>query len=111
MVETINNMKNPSSNKNTIIIGIVIVIILAGGWYFYSKGSSGSSTSQLISSSPDSATAAVGASVLNILNSVSSINIDTSFFQTPAYQSLVDYSIAVPPQPVGRANPFAPVGQ
>ena len=106
-------MKNkPSSNKNTIIIGVVIVVVLFGGWYFYSKGSSSASTSQLISSSPNNtAQGAVGADVLSILNNVSSINIDANFFQTPAYQSLVDYSIAVPPQPVGRNNPFAPVGQ
>jgi hypothetical protein len=105
-------MKNqPSSNKRTLIIGIIIVVVLAGGWYFYSKGSSGSSTSQLISSTPNNANAAVGASVLNVLNSVSSIKIDASFFATPAYQSLVDYSITVPPQAVGRPNPFAPVGQ
>jgi RsiW-degrading membrane proteinase PrsW (M82 family) len=102
----------PSSNKNTVIIGIILVVILAGAWYFYSKGSSSPSTSQLVSTTPGgTATANVGANVLTILNSVSSINIDTSFFSTPAYQSLVDYSITVPPQEVGRQNPFAPVGQ
>ncbi len=107
-------MKNqPSSNKKTIIIGVIIVVVLAGGWYFYGRGGSSASTSQLVSSSSDvnPATGVVGANVLDVLNSVSSINIDTSFFSTPAYQSLVDYSIAVPSQPVGRANPFAPLGQ
>jgi flagellar basal body-associated protein FliL len=105
-------MKNqPSSNKKTLIIGIIIVVVLAGGWYFFSKGSSSPSTSQLISSTSNDANATVGASVLNVLNSVSSIKIDASFFNTPAYQSLVDYSITVPPQAVGRPNPFAPVGQ
>jgi uncharacterized membrane protein len=100
-----------SSNKNTVIIGIILVVVLAVGWYFYSKGSSSPSTSQLVSSTPNAATADVGANVLTILNSVSSINIDTNFFSTPTYQSLVDYSIVVPPQAVGRNNPFAPVGQ
>jgi hypothetical protein len=105
-------MKNqPSSNKKTLWIGIIIVVVLVGGWYFYSKGRSGSSTSQLIPSTPNDANATVGANVLNVLNSVSSIKIDASFFQTTAYQSLVDYSITVPPQAVGRPNPFAPVGQ
>ena len=105
-------MKNqPSSNKKTLWIGIIIVVVLAGGWYFFSKGSSSPSTSQLIPSTSNDANAAVGANVLNVLNSVSSIKIDVSFFQTTAYQSLVDYSITVPPQAVGRPNPFAPVGQ
>jgi hypothetical protein len=105
-------MKNqPSSNKKTLWIGIIIVVVLAGGWYFFSKGSSSPSTSQLVSSTPSDVTGVVGANVLNILNNVSSIKIDASFFATPAYQSLVDYSITVPPQAVGRPNPFAPVGQ
>jgi len=103
--------KSSSSNKTTLIIGIIIVVVLGGGWYFYSKGSSSSSTSQLISSTPSGTEAGVGADVLSILNSVSSIRIDTSLFSSPAYQSLVDYSITVPSQAVGRPNPFAPVGQ
>ena len=102
-----------SSNRNTIIIGIILVVVLAGGWYFYSQGGSAPSTSQVVSSTSnvDAATAAVGENVLSILNNVSSIHIDSNFFTTPAYQSLVDYSIVVPPQAVGRNNPFAPVGQ
>lgn len=104
--------KQPSSNKKTLTIGIIIVVVLAAAWYFYSKGGSSASTSQLVSSTPGTgaATAAVGSDVLGILNSVSSIHIDASFFSTPTYQSLVDYSIAVPPQAVGRVNPFAPTG-
>jgi len=108
-------MKNqsPSGKRNLIISIVIIVAVAAGLWYFYGRGGSSASTSQLLPSSPagDSSSAAVGADVLNILNSVSSINIDSSFFTTTAYQSLVDYSITVPPQAVGRPNPFAPVGQ
>jgi len=100
-----------SSNKKTLIIGIIIIVVLAGVWYFYTKGSSGSPTSQLVSSTPNAATAIVGTNVLAVLNSVSSIHIDVGLFSTPAYQSLVDYSITVPAQEVGRQNPFAPVGQ
>jgi RsiW-degrading membrane proteinase PrsW (M82 family) len=105
--------KSSSSNKNTVIIGIILVVVLAGVWYFYSKGNSAPSTSQLVSSTSgtSAATAAVGDNVLTMLNNVSSIHIDSNFFSTPAYQSLVDYSIVVPPQAVGRQNPFAPVGQ
>jgi hypothetical protein len=98
----------PSSNKNTLIIGLIIVAVLGGAWYFYDSGSSPTSTSSLISSG--GASDSVGSGILDILDSVSSIKIDTSFFSSPAYQSLVDYSIQVPPQNVGRPNPFAPTG-
>src|SRR5665213_3726712 len=101
-------MNNPSSksNKKTIVIGIVLVVLLGAGWYFYKGGSpsASSSSSGLIASTPDgSATdeGGVGSDVLTILNSVSSIHIDTSLFSSPVYESLVDYSITVPPQAVG----------
>jgi hypothetical protein len=107
------NNHSPKSRKN-LVIGIVVVAILAGGawWYFYQNGAPSVSTSSLIpSSSPGNPEAgAVGSQVLTVLNSVSSISIDASFFTSAAYQSLVDYSVSVPPQPVGRSNPFAPVG-
>lgn len=106
-----NTQKKPSGIKGTIVV-IVIAAILIGGWYFYENGTSSSAGSaNLTASSPSGSSPIVGADVLSILQSVSSIKIDTSFFSSPVYQSLVDYSIQVPPQPVGRPDPFAPVGQ
>ena len=105
-----NNQKKPSNMKSAVVV-IVIVLICVGIWYFYEKGASPAASSSAITASSPSAAAGesgVGASVLSILQSVSSIKIDTSFFSSPVYQSLVDYSIAVPPEPVGRTDPFAP---
>ncbi|MDE2188767.1 MAG: hypothetical protein KGJ35_03520 [Patescibacteria group bacterium] len=107
--------QHSSNNKTTVIIAIVLLVVLVGGWYFYKSGSSSQGSSALVSSSAGSygtnqSNGAIGADVLSILQSVSSIRIDSNFFNDPSYQSLVDYSITVPPQSVGRVNPFAPVG-
>jgi len=104
-------MNNPSSsNKKNAIIVIVVLILVIGGWYFYKNGGSSPSSSALVPSPSDASQSAIGADVFSILNSVSSIRIDASFFNSSVYQSLVDYSIAVPSQSVGRPNPFAPTG-
>ena len=49
--------------------------------------------------------------VLSLLNQINSLKIDTSIFNSLVYRSLVDYSITIPEQNVGRPNPFAPIGQ
>lgn len=45
---------------------------------------------------------------LNRLKSLRSIN--KNFFTDPAFVSLKDVTQPVEPQPLGRANPFSPVG-
>ena len=35
--------------------------------------------------------------------------LDPAIFKDPAYKSLVDYSITIPEENVGRQNPFAPL--
>ncbi len=103
-------MQQQKSSKKPIIV-IVIIIILALIAYFYFSGSpsDSSSTSLVEQKSPESADAdAAGVRVLSLLNQISSLKIDTSIFDNPTYKSLVDYSITVPEQNVGRPNPFAP---
>jgi hypothetical protein len=103
-----------SSSKKTIIIGVIVIAVTFLAWYFYQKGRSPAVGTSGLVATPGAIAgvdqSAVGAGVLSVLNSVSSIHIDSSFFSSPAYQSLVDYSIAVPSAPVGRPNPFAPTG-
>ena len=97
-------MKNLLRSKTTIAT-IVIVIILVVVYFYYQGGSSSSSGSLLSSPTSDQA---VGSAELALLNQIKSLKIDTSLFQDPVYQSLVDYSVPIPPENVGRPNPFAP---
>lgn len=51
----------------------------------------------------------IGSVELSLLNQMKSLQIDTTLFRDPAYKALVDYTVAIEPEPVGRPNPFAPV--
>ncbi len=50
----------------------------------------------------------IGADVLGLLNQIQSLKIDSSIFRSAVYKSLQDFSVEVPPEGVGRDNPFAP---
>lgn len=88
-----------------MIIGVVILVILAFG-YFYMSGDTApadESTLQVQVANTD------GARILSLLHQIRSLKIDTSIFSSDAYESLEDYSVAIPETAVGRANPFAPI--
>lgn len=101
-------MNTPTTSKKNIIIAIVIVSVLIGGYFYFSGGTPSSDTGLLEINQTSEATV-VAARVLSLLNQIKSLNIDTSIFSDPAYQTLRDYSVVIPPQNVGRANPFAPL--
>jgi len=98
-------MNKPSSKKTWIWgVGIVLVAVIA---YFYFSG--GSAPSSQASLQVQAGSVTPGSQVLALLNQIQSLRIDRSLFSDPGYKSLQDYSVAIPPQGVGRADPFAPL--
>lgn len=103
---------NKTSSKKTIIIFIVIIVLSILG-YFYYVGSNTVPDSNLLveqNSTVSAETQLAGSRVLSLLGQVYSLNIDKSIFESVVFKSLVDYTIEIPEQNVGRLNPFAPIG-
>ncbi len=101
-------MKTQSSSKKTIIIGSIIVVVFLVAYFYFSGGSAPANSGSLTQSQPSSS-ATVGMNTLSLLNQIQSLRIDTSIFKDRAYQTLTDYSVAIPQLNVGRPNPFAPL--
>lgn len=99
-------MKQKSSMKSWIIVGIVIFVAIVVYYGFFSGSNIQPDTGSL-EIQPEGEL--VGAQVLNLLNQIQSLKIDKTFFESAAYQSLTDYTVAIPDQGVGRTNPFAPI--
>jgi glucose-6-phosphate isomerase len=99
-------MKKSSSYKSLIGIGIIIAAVVVT-YIALSKGPAESDS--LLQSQATPEAAVVSARILNLLNQIKSLKIDTTLFTDPAYQTLVDYSVQIPPVDVGRPNPFAPI--
>jgi hypothetical protein len=93
--------------ENKMFAGIIIaVIVLVGGYFAYT---SGSSSDTLLTSTADTPTAQVSKELLATLGNLRSLSLDTSIFTDAAFVSLVDFGTAIPLEPVGRENPFAPL--
>ena len=44
------------------------------------------------------------------LQSIHSIKLDNSIFTDPVFVSLTDFGVTIPPENVGRPDPFVPLG-
>ena len=90
----------------------MIILLSAGAWYFFGMGSRDTSTNNSLVSSGKTSTSdltAEGTAILNTLNRVNGIKLNTSFLASPAYKSLVESKTDIGVLSVGRDNPFAPV--
>lgn len=99
-----------SSSTKTVIIFIAILLIGVLMYFYTLGGANDSSISSLegqgMIGNEDSQI--IGARVLSILNQINSIKIDKTIFDNPIYSILLDHSVEIPPQNVGKVNPFKP---
>lgn len=104
--------QTPKNSKATAIALVAIIVISFGlFFYYFQKDASDDPDSLLETTNSDESNEARAASdrIVKILNQVSALQIDDKIFKTAVYKSLVDYSVQIPEQNVGRVNPFAPV--
>lgn len=91
----------------TILITIVVIIVafwLFSTFFATKDRSGGVLTSQNV-------TAREGDNeLLILLVNLRSITLDNGLFTDPAFRALVDFGQGLVPEPVGRQNPFIPVG-
>lgn len=91
--------------QNKMAIGGGAVLLVLG--YVYFAYFSGSTSAPALSSSDTSAV--LSQNLLVTLQNLHTIKLDNSIFTDPAFLSLTDFGVTIPPQNVGRGNPFAPV--
>lgn len=90
--------------RNKTAIGGVLALVLAGYIYFtYFSGSGAPALSSTSETSP------VTTDLLMTLQSIHTIKLDNAIFSNPAFISLSDFGVTIPPEAVGRRNPFAPL--
>lgn len=111
------NNSMPAVLQNKKVLGLIAAFTLAVGAFLVLGGSAGAPA---VSSSPATpylsvapgvqADVIVGQDLLAALALLKTIQLDTSVFADPIFKSLSDWGKTIPPQPVGRRNPFAPLG-
>jgi hypothetical protein len=110
------------SKSTTFLLVIVVLAVIGGALYYVSQSSTAPATptTGLVSTNTGAATGipavgtptnATGQQVVNLLRSLSTIQLSDAVFQNPTFSLLQDMSIALPPVTnPGRRNPFAPIG-
>ncbi|MEK7192733.1 MAG: hypothetical protein AAB682_01215 [Patescibacteria group bacterium] len=91
-----------------ILLLVVIGSVAFGGYYYFSAvpvPEQALKAEGLLVKSGEADTAGF----INILVNLRTIKLDSKIFSDPAFSSLTDFGVAIAPQAVGRANPFAPL--
>jgi len=97
-----------SKTKQIIIAVVVIAIAFFGYQMFFAPKDTGTST--LSTTSAVKQTVVDGAQLYTMLKRLTNVNLKGDIFSNQTFISLVDYGVTIQDQPVGRPNPFAPIG-
>lgn len=109
------------NHKNILYILIAIIVLFFGYWYFVlsKRDEPSSNSNSLVAKTPgqqgvqQSGQSQYDQEFVSSLQAIRYIDLNTTILQSPAYKALsfperpfqVDYNI-----PVGRRNPFLPIG-
>ena len=96
---------------SSIIKTTIIILVIAGvGFFGYSYLTRTSTTGDLMVTQDTTDTTRMGAEVLSALNQLRTLKLDNSIFKDKTFMSLKDFSKPLNSEPVGRVNPFSPIG-
>lgn len=112
-------MSNFFSKYKYIIIAILVIFAIFIGYGFMkpaSEGDSGLSKTVVANdaggfSNANGLAGELSDSFVIQLLAIQNINFNTEFFNDPVYRGLIDQSRDLGTRPVGRPNPFYPIGQ
>lgn len=88
---------------------IAVIALVVVGFFIYTYFFT-STPEPVLSASTPSQNALVDADLIALLSELKSIQLDDSIFKDQTFLSLHDFSQTLVPEPVGRQNPFAPLG-
>lgn len=95
-------------HTTAVLGGVIAIAVIAG--YFLFFGNSAPTPSLQVIRPEKSADKGISQELLATLLQLHSITLDSSVWADPSFQSLRDFGVALAPAPVGRDNPFAPLG-
>jgi hypothetical protein len=92
--------------KNAVLLGIIGAIFI--GLVIYLNFFANTPSAELLTATQPSP---VSQELLATLSNLHTIKLDNSIFSDPAFLSLTNFGVELPPEAVGRRNPFLPIGQ
>lgn len=99
-------MKFLKKYKTSLFIVVIVIIATIA----YTLLLSGNDEKLLVSETPSDAGTAAEGDLLSILLDLRSVKLDDGIFADSVFKSLEDFGQELVSEPVGRENPFAPLG-
>lgn len=97
--------------QHKILTSVLLVIVLFIG---YSMLTGGEGEEDLLTSetvTEQTPAAVAEEEVVSLLFELQSLSLNKDLLGSDLFRGLIDFSQELAPQPVGRSNPFAPIGQ
>lgn len=92
------------TNNKMMVGGVLGAGLLVWAYFMFFGGGTGE---LLVASSSPSP---VSQDLLVTLSNLRTIALDETIFSDPVFMSLSDFGVVIPPEAIGRRNPFAPLG-
>lgn len=95
---------------------IIVIVVMLVAFIIYSFVSGGNTqeeellTSTNANQNQTTQSRIVGSEIISALNQIQTLNLSRDIFDDPVFGSLIDRSEPIPEEPVGKNNPFAPIG-
>ena len=105
----ISNVMNFKNKKTLLIAGGVVILLIIIVWTMLGSGGSDQTDTSLVVVASDPVELIIGREMLAALDEMKAVQLDTTFFDSPVYKSLEDFTVQIPKQPIGRRDPFAPI--
>lgn len=95
---------------NKLVFFAAIVIIVGGVWYGLSQSAAPAPLLTTTAADGSAATQANDQEIIGTLLALRAVTLSGTVFSDPAFLTLDDHGTPIVPEPVGRQNPFAPLG-
>jgi hypothetical protein len=95
------------SRKNILTFAAALIVLLGGFYYFFFIASSSDET--VLTSGAPASEAEI--SFITLVSQLDPIAFDTRLLSDSRFMGLVDIRTEVVPEPVGRTDPFGPLGR
>ncbi|MEK7579417.1 MAG: hypothetical protein AAB460_02730 [Patescibacteria group bacterium] len=96
----------PPLIKKGIIVLVILILLFVAYKFFVQKDEAPALSTETSENLP----AEAGGDLLSLLLELRSLTLGGKVLSDPAFATLEDFTVSIPPEPIGRRNPFAPIG-
>lgn len=94
-------------NQTAILVVVILIVAFFAYTYFFTGKEEGA----ILQTEEVSIAAPADQDLISLLLQLKAITLSDAIFSDPEFKSLHDFSQELVDEPIGRINPFAPLGQ